>query len=107
VGLVFVAASSVLTTATVTTPTASAGEPCVTKREYRQVRNGMTKARVHRIFDTSGSVLFSNPGVQMNEAREYRTCRAFRRTAGRTVQIQYNNYATNGGPLRVVFKQTY
>ena len=80
----------------------------MTRYEYRKVQKGFTKRRVHRIFDFSGTVLFSNPGVQRNEAREYRMCRAWARATGDTrVQVQYNNYATNGGPLRVVYKQRY
>ncbi len=81
---------------------------CVTKREYRRVHNGMTKGKVHRIFDFNGVLLFENPGAVHNSAREYRMCAAFRAVTGHdTVQVQYNNYATNGGPQRVAYKQHY
>lgn len=53
------------------------------------------------VSGTSGRLLFKNPGVQHNEAREYRMC------TGGTVQVQYNNYAAHGGPQRVVHKQIY
>jgi len=91
----------------VSSPANGAAGQCVTKKEYKKIRNGMTKSRVHNIFDTNGEVLFINPGHVHNEAYEYRTCRAFARTAGQKVQVQYNNYATRGGPVRVVYKQTY
>ena len=74
--------------------------PCVVKAEYKQIKKGMTMARVHEIFDTRGTILFQNPGAVTNGAREYRSCR--NSGLGATVQIQYNNYAANGGPFRVV-----
>lgn len=74
--------------------------PCVVKAEYKQIKKGMTMGRVHAIFDTRGTILFQNPGAVTNGAREYRSCR--NSGLGKTVQIQYNNYATNGGPFRVV-----
>jgi len=92
----------------VTSDSAQAAESCVTRSEYGQVKKGFTKARVHSIFDFSGTALFSNPGVQRNEARQYRMCGPWARATGDTrVQVQYNNYASNGGPLRVVYKQHY
>ena len=40
----------------VTAAPASADTPgCVTKKEYRRIHKGMTKKRVHRIFDTRRS----------------------------------------------------
>lgn len=81
---------------------------CVSASEFRRVHNGMTRGAVHRLFDTSGKRLFENPGAVHNSAREYKICAAFRRTTGdRKVQIQYNNYASHGGPQRVVLKQHY
>lgn len=92
----------------VTSDVAQGGESCVTRYEYRKIQDGFTKRRVHYIFDFSGTVLFANSGVQRNEAREYRMCRAWATASGHTkVQVQYNNYATNGGALRVVYKQHY
>jgi hypothetical protein len=79
--------------------------PCVSRPEYNQVRNGMTMAKVHGIFDTRGNVLFQNPGVVTNGAREYRSC--VNSGLGATVQVQYNNYATHGGPFRVVNIESY
>jgi hypothetical protein len=81
---------------------------CVTRAEYRQVHNGMTRGKVHDIFDTKGSSLFENPGAVHNSAREYRVCGAWRAATGDSkVQVQYNNYAAHGGPQRVVYKQHY
>lgn len=81
---------------------------CVTHAEYRHVHHGMTRGRVHDIFDTSGTSLFENPGVVHNSAREYRMCSAWRAaTSDSKVQVQYNNYALHGGPQRVVYKQHY
>jgi hypothetical protein len=50
---------------------ADAANRCVTKAEYRKVNDGMRKARVHRIFDTSGrrTVLIGS-----YERRVYKTC---------------------------------
>lgn len=90
--------------------TASAHEsdtrPCVTRAEFRQVTRGMSKLRVHDIFDTSGRRLFINSGKVTNEAREYRVC-GHPRSGGSFVQVQYNNYRLGGGPLRVGFKQMH
>ena len=90
-------------------PPAMADTPgCVSGAEYRRVHDGMTRGAVHRLFDTNGRNLFENPGVVHNSAREYRMCAAFRAATGDTkVQVQYNNYAADGGPQRVVFKQRY
>lgn len=77
---------------------------CVTRAEYNKVKKGMTTARVHGIFGTKGKRLFLNPGQQSNEGREYLVC-GHPRSTGSFVQVQYNNYATNGGPRRVVYKQ--
>lgn len=72
------------------------------------VKNGMSRAKVHRIFDTSDTSLFENPGVEHNSAREYPMCAAWKRATGDSmVQIQYNNYATKAGPQRVAYKQHY
>ena len=52
--------------------TASADTPgCVSESEYVQVRNGMTKARVHAIFDTVGT--FADGGAG-GYARRYQRC---------------------------------
>ena len=89
-------------------PAAGDTPGCVTRAEYRQVHDGMTRGKVHNIFDTKGRSLFENPGRVHNSAREYRMCAAWRTATGDSkVQIQYNNYATHGGPQRVVYKQHY
>jgi hypothetical protein len=88
---------------------AAADSPgCVTRAEYGRVHDGMARGKVHDIFDTSGTSLFENSGAVHNSAREYRMCAAWRASTGDSkVQIEYNNYATHGGPQRVVFKQHY
>jgi hypothetical protein len=45
---------------------------CVTRAEFRHVHNGMTKHRVHRIFDTRGT--FGDGGAG-GYSRLYRQCR--------------------------------
>lgn len=55
---------------------AAAGSPrlaagCVTQGEYREARIGMSRARVHGIFETAGSV---EGGGQRVEIRVYERC---------------------------------
>ena len=48
---------------------------CVTRAEYRAVTKGMTKARVHKIFDTDGRrQAISTSGGYAFEIRSYKTC---------------------------------
>lgn len=47
---------------------------CVTKREYRAVKVGMSKTRVHRIFDSKGQLRSRDNGF---EFRDYRPCDGF------------------------------
>jgi hypothetical protein len=44
---------------------------CVSRAEFRQVKDGMTQAKVHRIFGTRGKVNYSGSG---GVGREYVTC---------------------------------
>jgi|RhiMetdeSRZDD1v2_1073273.scaffolds.fasta_scaffold15004_14 hypothetical protein len=56
----------------VATSPASADTPgCVTKKEYRKIHKGMTKKRVHRIFDTRG--WFADGGAG-GYSRAYLSC---------------------------------
>ena len=51
---------------------------CATRDEYRQVRRGMTSARVGRIFGTNGRITStSNYGGYRYVSREYRPCRKY------------------------------
>jgi hypothetical protein len=51
---------------------------CATRYEYRQVRNGMTPARVGSIFGTNGRITSSgNYGGYRFVNREYRPCRKY------------------------------
>lgn len=88
------------------TPAVADTPGCVTRAEYRAISNGMLKVRVHNIFDTDGKRLYINRGQVTNEGREYRVCGHPRR-GGSHVQVQYNNYQANGGPLRVGRKQIH
>ena len=48
---------------------------CVTRAEYSHVHKGTTKARVSRIFDTSGHrQVIARSGRFTSEIRSYRTC---------------------------------
>lgn len=48
---------------------------CVVRKEFRQVHNGLTQARVHRIFDTSGTLTsVVVVGGARHEVRNYRAC---------------------------------
>jgi Ni/Co efflux regulator RcnB len=44
---------------------------CVSRTEFRAVKDGMTQTRVHRIFGTTGHVEYSGSG---GVGREYETC---------------------------------
>ena len=82
----------------------SDSRPCVTRGEFDQAKKGMSQGRVHQIFDTAGKRLFINPGQVTNEGREYPVC-GHPRSGGSFVQVQYNNYAAEGGPLLFSYKQ--
>jgi hypothetical protein len=61
---------------------------CVTKTEYRHVHRGMTKGRVHHIFDTQGHRdAIAGSGRRLIEVRSYRTCR---RSGG--VSVSYRRH---------------
>ena len=54
-------------------PASAADTPaCVTKKEYRHIHMGMTKKRVHRIFDTRRSWLVDSGGGRYT--RTYQSC---------------------------------
>lgn len=60
-------------------------KPCVTRAEYRQVQNGLTKAQVHNIFDFNGSLVQAGPP----EIRQYRVCKRWNGTRGAHVRVHY------------------
>jgi hypothetical protein len=73
-------AACVLVTSTALAAPAQAETPgCVTQYELYLAKRGMTKAQVHRIFDTTGVVThsFVTPGYGYDEYRSYRKCRGF------------------------------
>jgi hypothetical protein len=68
------AATAVAATAIAGVPAASAGtdrRECVSKREYREVHEGMSVDKVQRIFDQRGVELYRGGGYM---EKEYFTC---------------------------------
>jgi len=59
-----------------TVPAAHADTPgCVSKQEFRKVKDGFKKRRVHRIFDTRGrQTSIFRVGGETYESREYKPC---------------------------------
>lgn len=86
---------------TVLAAPAQAGDTpnCVSKREFKRVKDGMTKARVHRIFDVNGKREYSGSG---GEGRSYRPCEGDPDWSYITV-----NYERYKGAKRVWFKWRY
>jgi hypothetical protein len=72
-----VAASAVATPA----PSVRSDEPCVTLAMKSRARHGMPKPRVHRIFGTSGVLVYRV--VHNEEKRAYTMC------DGRTLHVTY------------------
>lgn len=52
-------------------PVAGADAGCVSKREFRHVKRGMTQSKVASIFDTNGT---QSVRVGSFSARDYKTC---------------------------------
>jgi hypothetical protein len=79
---------SCLGAVTTTAPPAQAeSRPCVSKSEYRQVREGMRKRRVHRVFGTRGRrVAYAQAYGYSAEIRRYRGCKRRSR-----VSVAYGN----------------
>lgn len=75
----------------------AAGTPgCVSQGEYNQVRQGMTRERVTRIFGAPGQVIqasSANVGgvVYRDQIRSYPKCRSFDSGKGR-VGVNFDNY---------------
>lgn len=78
-------AGGLLAMATTTTlglaaPTAEAADTpgCVSQKEFKQVKKGMSKKAVARIFDTKGKrEVISKGGGYTFEIRSYKTCAQF------------------------------
>ena len=52
---------------------------CVTKAEYRQLRNGMSQKQVSKIFGTPGNILTQSSGFGTSIVmRDYKTCSPYR-----------------------------
>src|SRR4051794_36124578 len=81
----------------VATP-AQAVTPCVSHAEYSAVKEGWSKARVHRKFDTAGKqTYFKRFGALLVERRIYRGCGS---QLSRIV-MTYNMWVGKDGTLRV------
>ena len=76
VGIAAAAAGIALTGAVALPPAASADTPgCVTRKEFRKVKMGMSKQRAHRIMDTAGQRRVISRGYGfVIEVRNYDTC---------------------------------
>jgi len=74
-----------------TSPAAAAQDTpgCVTKKEYRKIHKGMTKKRVHRIFDTRGWLA---DGAGGGFSRAYLSCNH--------QHVAYIEYATWPPPVK-------
>ena len=75
-------------------PAAADTARCVTRSEFRQIEDGMTRARVHNIFDIRGT---RHHAYDPFEVRSYRTCPNLR---NRVVSVSYR-------PNRHVVNKTY
>jgi hypothetical protein len=68
-------------------PAAADTPGCVTRAEYRAVKHGMTKTKVHGIFDTRGNrQAIASSGRYTVEIRSYKTCSRFS-----AVAVSYQN----------------
>jgi hypothetical protein len=65
------AATAALLLAAPVAPASADTKGCVSKTEYKKVRDGWTISRVSNVFDTKGSQTFSGYGYQ---SREYKAC---------------------------------
>lgn len=71
---------------------------CVTRKEYRSVKKGWTKARVDRRFDTSGNrVAIASSGGFKTSVWSYKTCSRFS-----AVSVSYDKHGTS--PWRLAAK---
>lgn len=69
-------ATALAATTLVVAPPASADTPgCVTRAEFQAAKKGMTKPKVHGIFDTAGERMsIASSGGYSSEIRSYTTC---------------------------------
>jgi hypothetical protein len=64
---------------------------CVTRKEYRKVKQGWTKARVDRRFDTDGNrVAIASSGAFKTSVWNYRACSRLS-----AVSIAYDKHGTH------------
>ncbi len=78
-------------------PASAHAHHCVSRAEYRHVHKGLTKVRVHRVFDTDGRrKAISHSGAGTSEVRSYAACH---RRHGR-VLVSFTSYS-NSAPLRL------
>jgi hypothetical protein len=104
VGLTLAVGALVGTTALTSTGSADAAAlPCVTKAEFRQIRKGMTPARVTNLTGVKGRVSSSfNFGGYRSLSKEYRAC------VGRPYSFVSVGYSADPGqPLKMNSKFAY
>ncbi len=56
------------------TPAQADTPGCVTRSEFKLVKHGSTKAKVHRVLDTTGKQTYYYSGYGRWESREYKSC---------------------------------
>lgn len=81
---------------------------CVGRAEFRQVHRGMTKRKVHRIFDVRGKrTSVSTYGRDRDEYRSYRVCRGWGNPRWSSVDLNFDNYMSNRSGMRLYSKSSY
>jgi hypothetical protein len=61
---------------------------CVTRREYRAVKDGMRKSRVHEIFDFNGHLVEKTGDI---EVRQYKVCKRWNDEPRAHVRVVFQN----------------
>jgi len=78
----------------VVTASPSHASGCVTKAEYKKLKNGMSQAKVKKIFGTNGSVLSQSSGYGISIVmRQYSTCSPYA-YGNVTIMFQNNGLTT-------------
>jgi hypothetical protein len=104
VGLAVAVGARVGITALTSADSADAATPaCVAKAEFRQIRNGMTPARVTNLTGVKGRVTYSSSfGGYRLLSKEYRAC------VGRSYSFAHVSYSGDPGqPLKMNSKPAY
>jgi hypothetical protein len=72
----------------------AAGKGCITKKEYRKVKKGMTVAKVRRVTGTNGKQVnkYALPGGKFVVGRAYKVCTSKRGAVGISFTNQTGTY---------------